>query len=433
MRRKGDAVAWLTFFATRGAAAAIALLILSRHGGTVSPSPWSGYADAIRDGHRPYRDFDVLYPPGLLLLSALGSLLPASAFHAAVVLMVFASEVVTFAFLGRVSAGGQPFTPARAYVLIAVLSPLQLVVPYAVGTFYDPLPAGALFFSLYLLREEGARSEMFSLVLLALAILLKTFPIVVAPFILIYIGRRHDSWWASLRAGAVLAGLVVVPVLASCLLDARGVIESYGYLAKRAVEWESTPGLIAYLLGGRTHWLWPDAAAFSRGLPTFGWGFVAIRGPGEAWIRRSLSGVFVIGMAGAAGLACRGRLGWSDLVRFALASVLLLLGTAPVFSPLYITWLFPLLALTQTDAEPPTRWIFVVGAATSALTSLPSLLGLGIGPASVALLTARTVALFALLGLLGQLLRRSRDLPGPPDPRPSCGRETLSVTSTSAT
>jgi hypothetical protein len=411
MRRKADAVAWLTFFATRGAAAAIALLILSRHGGTVSPSPWSGYADAIRDGHRPYRDFDVLYPPGLLLLSALGSLLPASAFHAAVVLLVFASEVLTFAFLGRISAEGRPFTPARAYVLIAVLSPLQLAVPYAVGTFYDPLPAGALFFSLYLLRTEGARSERLSLVLLAGAILLKTYPVVVAPFILIYIACRHDSWWAALKAGAVLAVLVVVPVLALCALDARGVLESYGYLTKRAIEWESTPGLIAYLLGGRTRWLWPDAAAFSRGLPTFGWGLVAIRGPGEAWIGRILSGVFVLGMAGAARLACRGRLGWSDLVRFALASVLLLLGTGPVFSPLYISWLFPLLALTQIDGEPATRWIFVLGAAATMLTSLPSLLRLGIGPASVALLTARTVALFALLGLLGQMLWRARSAP----------------------
>lgn len=409
MWRKGDVVAWLAFFATRGAAVAIALLLLSRHGGTISPSPWGGYAEAIRHGLVPYRDFDVLYPPGLLALSAIGSWLPASAFHTAVILVVFASEVATLAILRQVPGIGA-LDPARAYVLVVALAPLQLIVLYGFGAFYDPLPACALCFSLYLLREDNDRQELLALVFLAMAILLKTYPVVVAPFVLIYVARRRGSRWALAKAGATLAALVVVPTLVLCALDAHGVLDSYRYLGRRAVEWESTPGLLTYLAGGRSIWLWPDSEGFTRHLSNFGWGFVAIAGPSEQLAVRATTAVFIGGMLCAIFLAWRRSLTWSELVRVALAVVVLLMGTSRVFSPLYVTWLFPLLALTQTDSRRSTRWIFVLGAGIGALTTVPALLKLHIGTASVGTLVGRSVLMLALLALIGWTLWRTPSL-----------------------
>jgi hypothetical protein len=391
MRRWEAAVAWTLFVGSRGVIVILSLLELSHHAGMVVLAPWGGYADAIRHGQLPYRDFDVLYPPGMLLLSWVLSVLPATAFHSAIVVIAFAAEVAAFALLRRVPGRGW-LTPSWAYLLIGFVAPLQFIQLYGRGAFYEPLPAFFVLVSLALLRGEGRAREWGALAALAAGILLKTYPVVIAPFVLVYLAQR-ESGVRRLKPAVALGAMVLLPILALATLDVRGVIESYTYLGRRAVEWESTPGLVVWLAGGRDVWLWADADAFTRRLPTFGWGFFAIRGPLDHVAPAVMSALLVIGMIAGVAAALRSKLSWERLVRLSLGAVVLLMVTSRVFSPLYIAWLFPMVALVQTDGRRSSRVLWVMTAVVGTLTTLPTAFDLGVGLAAIVVLVARAVVM----------------------------------------
>ena len=195
-RRRWETVgAWALFLASRGIALVLALVDLSHHAGISVQAPWSGYADAMRHGQLPYRDFDVLYPPGVLFLSWVLSVLPASAFHSAVIVVVFGAEVGAFTLLRKIDGAGW-FTPSWAYILIGAIAPLEFIQYYGRGAFYESIPAFFVLLALGLLRKPGAKREVASLAALAAGILLKTYPIVIAPFMLVYLAQQRETWWA---------------------------------------------------------------------------------------------------------------------------------------------------------------------------------------------------------------------------------------------
>ena len=109
--------------------------------------------------------------------------------------------------------------------------------------------------------------------------------------------------------------------------------------------------------------------------------------------------VFACGMLVAIAFAFRARITWTRLTRLALAAVAFLLLTTNVFSPLYIAWLMPLIALVQTD-DGGRKILFALGTAVGTLTTILTVLTLGPGTAGFAVVGLRAAIMCGLIGLL---------------------------------
>ncbi len=307
---------------------------------------YQGFADAVFDGRVPYRDFFMEYPPGALAVflppAAFGAGYYNAAFKALMALCGAATIVLVALLLVRLSASTLRLWTA---VLLIALSPIALG-PISLNT-YDAWPALLTIVSLACLV---AGFPAVALGALGLAFAAKVYPVVLLPPGLIFVWRTRGREVA-LRAAATFAGiaaLVVVPFLA---LAPHGLAESFRVQAARALQLES---LGASLLAVADRLGWYSATVVHRTGHAISYD---LAGPLPRGLAAASSAAQVLAVLAVAWLYLRGR---DDLQRLGVsfaAAVAGFLAFTRFFSPQYLVWLIPLVALLG-----PVAWILTAAA-----------------------------------------------------------------------
>jgi uncharacterized membrane protein len=295
------------------------------------------YTSLLLHGRVPYRDFFMEYPPGALAVFVPADIATSAhynaAFKALMALCGAASLVLVALVLVRLRA-----TAARlwASVLLVALSPVALG-PISLNT-YDAWPA--LLTVAALAALIGGR-DIFAGALLGLAFAAKVYPVVLLPPALVWTWRLRGRRRASAMAiGFVAVALaVVVPFLA---LAPHGLLESFRSQAARGLQIESLGAQVlvaADHLGVYT----VHVVHHTRGAVTYD-----LSGRLPHAVGAACSALQILAVAAVAWLYARGR---DDAQRLAVAfagAVTGFLAFTRFFSPQYLVWLIPLVAVVDS-------------------------------------------------------------------------------------
>lgn len=283
-----------------------------RHYGDVAY--YAHYAHEMTTGHWPYRDFFDEYPPLAQPLFYVIRVLPGS-FESVFRWAMVVCALVTIALLVRNAAGAA----------VCALAP-WLAGPILLNT-YDFFPA------LLTIAALRARRERTAMVLLALGVGAKIYPIVVLPILLLESTRVRAAlgWFA----GTLL--LVHLPFL---VMGPGGLRFSYWVQLKRGLEVESTGAALLLATGHRTLRDEPPGSKNVVG--------------GTAHVVAAVSSLLVVAAVLAVAWLYARRRG-PQLVA-AAAAVCGMVAFNKVFSPQYATWLVgivPAAGLVATAALVP--------------------------------------------------------------------------------
>jgi uncharacterized membrane protein len=293
------------------------------------------YGVAMMNGHVPYRDFSVEYPPGSLPafgLPALGKpsfLVYNREFQ---LLMAVCGLGALEAMASTLRSLGATGTRTAAALGFFALAPLVLgsVILYRYDLWPAALTVGGL-------AAVLARRERLGFAALGLGIAAKAFPAVVLPPALVYIWRTRGRREAliCLGAAAAVVALVVVPFLA---LAPRGVGESIAHQAARPLQIESLGSallLAAHHAGGLALTL--DSSHGSHNLV----GSLAGR------IGTASSALLVLVLLAIWVAAARGPATPERLIRYSAASLAAFVALGKVLSPQFLIWLIPVVPLVR--------------------------------------------------------------------------------------
>jgi glycosyl transferase family 87 len=200
----------------------------------------------------------------------------------------------------------------------------------ALGRF-DLIPAGLILGAVLL----GVRSKWkWAFALLALATLLKLFPIIlILPFLIAQQRQSKEKWlaWSRWSALGLFVGICIVVTAVSLTLNVANTLYPINYFLNRPFQVESIPATVLWLGGkaGRAvQWV-------------FTYQSLNFLSPLSHVV--SLLSIFVlcVGLLFTCWLQWRGKI---DLPMACLLTLLIILITGKVFSPQYLIWVAPLVA-----------------------------------------------------------------------------------------
>jgi uncharacterized membrane protein len=314
----------------------------------------------ILHGQVPYVDFTSEYPPLALLSFLLPALLFRSplAYHVAFTVEVLLFDLLAMAFIARIGARlGISLRQALSVHALVILG-----VGPIVAVMYDIIPAALVLAALFFFMK-GKSSAAWALV--GLGLMTKLYPIIVAPFFVLY--HLRQMRYKEIAKGVVIFAAVVLALsLPWLLLNAGGFWGLFTYHLERGLHSESVYGSL--LLLGKILGLvqvegvynfgsWNLYSPLADGLARFSFIIMAgllgivyvlysgalLRGPGKA--------VAIGGLPPEAA---------ATLLRYVTAAVLVFLLSAKVFSAQYLVWLCPLLPLVTGRWRVPLLTCFVV-------------------------------------------------------------------------
>jgi hypothetical protein len=296
------------------------------------------YGDAIVDGHVPYKDFTVEYPPGALPVFVLPSLIASRgasrnaydrAFGFLMAICGVAAVALVAVTLVRDRAGTARLAAGCALVALAPLALGSVLL-----TRFDLWPAALLAAALAALVTGRDRLALGAL---GLGIAAKIYPLALLPIVVAYVWRQHGRRRALVGIGiaAAVVGACVLPFVA---LSPHGVWASSLRQTSRPLQIETLgSGILLALhqaaglhiamvsshgsqnLAGRL----PDALAIAQGVIE-----IAVIVAIWIWFAR--------------GPAEPGR-----LFRACAAAVCAFVVFGKVLSPQFLIWLVPLVALIR--------------------------------------------------------------------------------------
>jgi hypothetical protein len=370
MRERSGAQAALLGCALFVVACALPWIGLFR--GDLGTSVFQSYGDAVLDGHVPYRDFSLEYPPGSLPAFVVPSLGPARDYDSWFMAFETACGLVTVGLVGFVSRSRL----AGAYCALAplALGPLTL---HRYDLWATALATAGLAATLNRRNPVGAG-------LLGLGAAAKVYPLVLLPAA----GRRAFGWFAA------AAAVVITPFLVVAL---GGVRFAFDRQLGRALQLESIGSsalLVLHAAGA-----YAPHVVFGRG----SWNLDGGLPDALAAVQTALQ---VGAVAAVWVLFARGARTQLRLITASAAAVAVWIAFGKVLSPQFLVWLLPLVALLG-----PWRERFLLLAAfglTQAVypdryDELVELRGL-----PIALLALRNIVLLALAASLIVRLVRDR-------------------------
>jgi hypothetical protein len=321
----------------RPAAASAALFLLTclipRYGLGARPldtSLFKLWSDQILEGHVPYRDFGVDYPPGALPALAVPGWLPGDyefwfkAFQAACGAVMVVAVSIALERLGArrtrlwLGTGFAALAPLALGPLVLVRFDLWPTVLVAVG-----------------LAAILSRRNALGFGALGLGTAAKLFPAVLLPLAALYVLRRDGRDEAG-RALAWFGGVLAAAVLPFALLAPDALLDSVLQQAGRALQIESLGAaalLLAHELGG-----YAPHVTFSSG----SWNLTGTL-PDAVGIAQTAVELAAAAAVWAVFARSRGR--EADLVLSCAAAVTAFAVFGRVLSPQYLIWLVPLVAL----------------------------------------------------------------------------------------
>jgi uncharacterized membrane protein len=334
------------------------------------------------DGKLPYRDVKFEYPPlaipliGLPKLVTLGSYkLGFGLIQLAFGLLLMAMCVLAARRTGgdeRRAAFGLAIAPLLAGALMRGyfdVAPIALTVAALVAILYDRVKLG--------------------FALLGLAVMTKGFPLVVVPIALAWLlgrGQRRQAL-EGLVTLVLVGGVLGAAVLA---FSPGGAWYAIHYQTARPLEIESTPATMLYA------WDW----LFGQRGRTFGsFGSINMGHAGSGFVTALCGFLLVASIVALTYRAARENQPRA-LVLASLAAVAAFAAFGKVFSPQYVVWLFPLIALGAAWGE---WWIAGAAAIATVLTKIefPGLFNdlVARRNATVLVVTERNLAVVLIVGI----------------------------------
>lgn len=348
---------------------------------------YSTFAQLIREGQIPYRDFFMEYPPAALVPFLIPEVWPAH-YHAVFKVAMFLCGALIILLVARM------VRPRLLPLLVAGVAPLALG-PFFL-TRYDLWPALIAVAALAALLDErwalGAS-------LIALTIAAKLFAVALIPLAAIHIYRRGGR--AALRRGVIAFIVTTVIVWGPFLiLGPGGVRFSLREQLGRGLQIESLGAsvlLVADKLGlYDTHWVRGLSIDLGGRLP---------RAVGA--VTTLLEGVAILFVAWVYAARRSTRTGF--IAAYA-ASAAAFVAFGKVLSPQFVIWLVPLVAVV---ADPLLIGIFITIMVTTQLEVNYGDWGLRYVNWSVWLLALRNALLLALFaGLVRRVWQTARSRPG---------------------
>ncbi|MBA3842123.1 MAG: DUF2029 domain-containing protein [Actinobacteria bacterium] len=288
------------------------------------------YGEAMRDGHVPYRDYRVEYPPAALAVFGLPALANSG----------YRGYRIAFEVLMAACACG--VMVASTFVLVRlrerVVAPIAFMAaatlglgPIALGHF-DLWPALLVSAALATLLWDHTRTAA---VLVGLAIAAKIYALLLVPIAIIWIwhqlGARRAVAWAGTAAATVL--LCFVPFIVA---SPGGVLWSIKDQINRPLQLESSAA--AALLAAHQLVSLPVGVVFSYSSVNLG-GTSATAGAVASAAAEIVLLLFVYFVF------AKGAPDRQSLVRSSTAAILAFVVLGKVFSPQFLIWLIPLFPL----------------------------------------------------------------------------------------
>ena len=342
---------------------------------------------------RPWRDFSVEYPPGMLIPIALPALFTAN-FDAYFLLFSLEMEAVLTLAVALAARTAEALTPGGGRRALGLSIALTAALGCVAVRRYDACVALAIAAVVY---GMATRRPIVACVALAIGVALKGVPLLMAPALLFWFAARRD--WRALAVGAASAALCLgAVVVAYAAIAGPHALDLYRYHGGRPLQLETPYAGVLLLLAPRL----PDLFSV-----TYSYGSDNLASAAEPWLRTIASLLEIVALIVIYAVAyLRIRRAADDRERFtaavwAFSAVLVaFMSLGKLFSPQYLIWLLPLGAIAGAAPGGRSRWRLV---AANGLTQaeFPFLYGFALGdyPALAPLfglvIVARALALWS--------------------------------------
>lgn len=318
------------------------------------------WALKLLDGQVPYRDFEVEYPPLVLLTFVIPALF---SHNLTVYTWLFAAETLAMGLVAMVLvaalASRLGISVKKALIIYTLV--LLAIGPLIIGR-YDLLPAVFAIAALYFFIT---RRDKLAWAMLALGAAAKLYPIIIAPLFAIYY-LRHQQFGRLFQGVAVFAGVILVISIPFIWISPDGFWYTISYHADRGLQSESTYASV--LLMGKVLGITQVEGVFNFG----SWN---ITSPLADTLARVSPYIGVALLAAVYGLYARAL--WRkaniraamlsldpeparQMINYSSLAVLAFLLASKVFSPQFLIWLAPLLPLATVPARQVWLGLFVV-------------------------------------------------------------------------
>ena len=291
------------------------------------------YSSQMTSGQLPYRDLAVEYPPIALGLFILPNLF---AQDVNAYIGAFTIEVLLFDLMGMVFI----YLLARRLKLntaatLTIYTLCLLAIGPTVIEHYDLMPAVMVLASLYAFSRGWYKLTW---VVVAIGMLTKIYPIVVAPLLLVQqlSARQYRPIISGVATFLVTAAVIIIPCLA---LSPQGFWDSVSYHAQRGLQIESTYS--SFLLMGR-----------SLGLTSlevwYDYGSINVVSPLADALAKLSPAIMVLLLAVVYWLFYRQakrQPGLNIMTNHWVLAVIVFMLSSKVLSPQFIVWLYPLIPL----------------------------------------------------------------------------------------
>jgi uncharacterized membrane protein len=352
----------------------------------------------IFNGSIPYRDFTYEYPPFSLVFLILPRLISPTY---PIFSTIYQVEVLVFVLIGlyftyRIARrlGKAPWKLMGIYTLsILAMGPI-------VAAQYDIFPAILTLLTLYFF---WIGKQKLAWVLLALGVMTKIYPAVLAPVFLLYYvcNRQYRSLWKGIGVFVGVCLVVIVPFL---VLSFDSLWNLVTYHSQRGIQLESVYSSFLLILG-------------KMGLTSinlvFNFGSWNLTGSLADFLSRlSTYLLFIFLIIAYWFIYEQMRPGKSQFSRFGAYSLLVVgitLITSKILSPQYLIWLVPFVPLIFTRWRWSILLIFLaIGGLTYYIFPDHYLDLLNLYPVPVVVLFLRNILLIALIALTGVSLKRMK-------------------------
>lgn len=297
------------------------------------------YAQAFWLGSPPLRSLPLEYPPLSIVAFSLTLLPPLPDYITVFALWMLGLLAVSFFAFRRFESR----RAAEVFIVYCVVGGLSTLL----GRF-DLVPA-----VLTVAAYWAARRNRFDLayLLIAAGTLMKLYPLFLMPLLVIEQWRQTGSGklWAIpprplLRSVGIFGVVTVAGFALARALNPDGWLSSFTYNTLRPIQVESVPATLLWVGSWIGLPAWPDHSFHSFNMV----------GPLETPLG-ALSSLALVG--GCLWVYWRQFTGHLSLAKALLACVLVIMCTSKVFSPQYLIWVVPLVALVEGEYNP--LWIAV--------------------------------------------------------------------------
>ena len=321
----------------------------------VDTSRYADYAESIESGLVPYRDFDVEYPPGALLVFLAPAVVTTGTstyFWTFAGLMAIAGALGVFLTSAALERLGRSPRERRWVLALVAVSPVAFggVLLTRFDLVVAALVAGA---TLGLLRDRARLAA----ILLGAGAAVKLYPLLLLPLLAVWVWRRRGGRQAA-TASAIALGVAALAYVPFVVLSPEGVAYSIWRQLSRPLQIESLGAGVLVLLD--------NAAALNVVVETSS-GSQNLVGTTAVAVAVSSSLVGIAAIVSLCVSFAREPVSDERLVRFVAALLVAFVAFGKVLSPQFLVWLLFPLALVGGRRGAAAGVCFAVAAVATAI------------------------------------------------------------------